>query len=77
MNGITRQRVIGLLSKAGYKVHERVVTVGELMEADEIFSSGNHGKVQPVGRIESRGLQPGPVAAKAKEMYWAFAHGDA
>jgi branched-chain amino acid aminotransferase len=77
LNGITRQRVIGLLRKAGYDVVERTVTVGELMAADEIFSSGNHGKVQPVTRIESRDLQPGPVAAKAKEMYWAFAHGDA
>ncbi len=77
LNGITRQRVIALLRKAGYEVHERTVTVGELMAADEIFSSGNHGKVQPVNRIEDRDLQPGPVAAKAKEMYWAYAHGDA
>ena len=77
LNGITRQRVIGLLQKAGYTVHERVITTAELLEADEIFSSGNHGKVQPVNRIEDRDLQPGPVAAKAKEMYWAFAHGDA
>jgi len=77
LNGITRQRVIKLLRKAGYDVHERTVTVGDLMAADEIFSSGNHGKVQPVNRIEQRDLQPGPVAAKVKEMYWAFAHGDA
>jgi len=77
LNGITRQRVLGLLGKAGYKVHERSVTVGDLMEADEIFSTGNHGKVQPVSKFEHRDLQPGPVAAKAKELYWAFAHGDA
>lgn len=77
LNGITRQRVIGLLSKAGYKVHERTVTVADLMEADEIFSTGNHGKVQPLTRFEGRNLQAGPVAAKAKELYWAFAHGDA
>jgi len=77
LNGITRQRVLGLLGKAGYKVHERSVTVGDLMEADEIFSTGNHGKVQPVSKFEHRDLQPGPVAAKAKELYWAYAHGDA
>ena len=77
LNGITRQRVIGLLTKAGYAVHERSVTVGDLMAADEIFSSGNHGKVQSVNRFEGRSLQPGPVAAKARELYWAFAHGDA
>ncbi|MEQ9138685.1 MAG: branched-chain amino acid aminotransferase [Thalassobaculum sp.] len=77
LNGITRQRVIGLLRKAGTKVHERSVTVGDLMEADEIFSTGNHGKVQPLVKFEHRDLQPGPVAARAKELYWAFAHGDA
>lgn len=77
LNGITRQRVIGLLGKAGYKVHERSVTVGDLLEADEIFSTGNHGKVQSLTKFEHRDLQPGPVAAKAKELYWAFAHGDA
>ena len=77
LNGITRQRVIGLLTKAGYAVHERSVTVGDMMAADEIFSSGNHGKVQSVNRFEGRSLQPGPVAAKARELYWAFAHGDA
>lgn len=77
LNGITRQRVIGLLGKAGYTVHERSVTVADLMEADEIFSTGNHGKVQPLTKFEGRDLQPGPVAAKAKALYWAFAHGDA
>lgn len=77
LNGITRQRIIGLLKKAGTKVHERTVTVADLKEADEIFSTGNHGKVQPLTKFEDRDLQPGPIAAKAKELYWAFAHGDA
>ena len=77
LNGITRQRVIKLLTKAGYKVHERVVTTGELMEADEIFSCGNHGKVMSITKIVDRALQPGPITAKARELYWAYAHGDA
>lgn len=76
LNGITRQRIAKLLTKAGVAVHERTVTVGDLMTADEIFSTGNHGKVQPLTRFENRNLQPGPVAAKAKELYWAFAHGE-
>ncbi|TIW84433.1 MAG: branched chain amino acid aminotransferase, partial [Mesorhizobium sp.] len=25
-------------------------------------------------RIESRDLQPGPVAKKARELYWEWAH---
>jgi branched-chain amino acid aminotransferase len=75
LNGITRQRVMSLLRKAGVTVHERVVTVDDLRDADEIFSSGNHGKVQPVKKFEDRELQPGPFAAQARALYWEFAHG--
>jgi branched-chain amino acid aminotransferase len=44
------------------------------MAADEIFSTGNHSKVVPVVRIEDRDLQPGPVAKRARELYWEWAH---
>ena len=72
--GITRARVIQLLRQAGLTVHERSVAFPEVKCADEIFSSGNYGKVQPVTRIEKRDLQPGPVYHRAREMYWEFAH---
>ena len=42
--------------------------------ADEIFSTGNHSKIVPVTRFEDRDLQPGPVARKARELYWDWAH---
>ncbi|WP_431856651.1 branched-chain amino acid aminotransferase [Azospirillum sp.] len=74
LNGITRQRVIGLLRGAGVTVHERTLTVAELMAADEVFSTGNYAKVVPVTRIEDRDLQPGPLAARARALYWEFAH---
>ena len=44
------------------------------MQADEIFSTGNHSKVVPVTKIEDRTMQPGPVAKKARELYWDWAH---
>ena len=75
LNGITRQRVGKLLTKAGIPVHERVISPEELLDADEIFSSGNHGKVMPIVRIEGRDLQPGPVYGKARETYMDWAHG--
>ena len=74
LNGITRQRVISLLSEAGVKVEERTVTVSDLEEADEFFASGNHAKVQPITRYEDRALQPGPLYKRARELYWEFAH---
>jgi len=73
LNGITRQRVITLLREAGVEVQERAITFDEVMGADEIFSSGNFGKVMPITRIEHRDLQPGPVFNRAKELYFKFA----
>ncbi len=74
LNGITRQRVIGLLRDAGVTVVERTIRPEELLEADEIFSTGNHGKVVPCVRYESRALEAGPMYRQARELYWAFAH---
>ncbi len=77
LNGITRQRVIGLLRGAGIEVRERTIRPAELHEADEIFSTGNHGKVVPCVRYEGKALEAGPVYRKARELYWAFAHASA
>ena len=77
LNGITRQRVIQLLRSDGVTVIERTVRVDELLEADEIFATGNHGKVVPCVRYEERTFAPGPLAARARELYWSYAHGGA
>jgi branched-chain amino acid aminotransferase len=74
LSGITRARTIGLLAEAGVKTVETALTVRDFLEADEIFSTGNHSKIVPVTRIEDRHLQAGPVAKKARELYWDFAH---
>lgn len=72
--GVTRHRVIQLLRQARLTVHERTVGYAEVLNADEVFSTGNYGKVLPVSRVDKRDLQPGPVYARAREMYWDFAH---
>jgi branched-chain amino acid aminotransferase len=66
--------VIALLRDAGRAVIERSVTPAELDDADELFTTGNAGKVQPVSRYESRDLQPGPVARQAHELYMAYSY---
>jgi branched-chain amino acid aminotransferase len=72
--GVTRQRVISLLRNARVTVYERAIDYEEVVNADEIFSTGNYGKVLPLSRIDKRDLQPGPIYARAREMYWEFAH---
>ncbi|MEJ8571366.1 branched-chain amino acid aminotransferase [Microbaculum marinum] len=74
LNGVTRQRVIALLRAAGYAVHERVIKYAELLDADELFSTGNYAKVLPINRIDDRNLQPGPVYQRARDLYWEWAH---
>jgi branched-chain amino acid aminotransferase len=75
LNGITRLRVIALLRAAGVTVVETTLRYEDFTTADEIFSTGNYSKVMPVVRIDDRSLQPGRLYRKARELYWAFAHG--
>jgi len=72
--GITRRRVASLLERAGTPVHERCITWNEVLEADEVFSTGNYGKVQPITRVEDHQRQPGPIYNRARELYWDWAH---
>jgi branched-chain amino acid aminotransferase len=73
LNGITRQRIIRLLRASGTEVHERTIGFAEVMDADEIFATGNYAKVTPCTRLENRALQPGPIAARARDLYFEFA----
>lgn len=73
LDGITRRRVIDLLRADGMRVLERTIAYPELLEADELFATGNYSKVMPIGRIDDRELQPGPVAKRARELYFDFA----
>ncbi|HWK15016.1 MAG TPA: branched-chain amino acid aminotransferase [Rhizobiaceae bacterium] len=74
LSGITRARTISLLREAGVTVVETALRVDDFRSADEIFSTGNYSKVVPVSRFEERDVQPGPVAAKARKLYWDWAH---
>ena len=74
LNGITRQRVIGLLRGAGVTVHEVTLTVDDFHQADEIFSTGNISKLVPCIGFEGRTLAFGPIAKKARALYFDWAH---
>ncbi len=73
LNGITRQRVIALLRADGIEVRETTLTREDVLSADEVFSTGNYGKVMPITRVEDRDLQPGAVYRRARALYWEFA----
>jgi branched-chain amino acid aminotransferase len=73
LNGITRQRVIQLLREVGTEVRETTLTRQDILEADEVFSTGNYGKVLPITRVENRHYQAGRIYKQARELYFEFA----
>lgn len=75
LSGITRARTIALLREAGHEVIEKTLSVADFLAADEVFSTGNHSKVVPVLKLDDSHFQAGPVAKKARDLYWEFAHG--
>ncbi len=76
LNGITRQRVIGLLQADGFKINEVSLTVADFAKADEIFLTGNASKVMPVTRFEDRELPSTKVGMQARSLYWDYAHSE-
>ncbi|KAA0972300.1 branched-chain amino acid aminotransferase [Aureimonas fodinaquatilis] len=75
LNGITRQRIIGLMRDAGVDVVEKSLTVEDFLNSDEIFTTGNHSKVVPVIGIEGRSKAVGQFAETARELYFSYARG--
>jgi len=55
---------------------EEMPMVADFQEAEEIFSSGNISKVVPVIGFEGRDIGAGPIAKRARQLYWDWAHAD-
>jgi branched-chain amino acid aminotransferase len=73
LNGITRQRVLQLLRNDGIEAIETTLTRRDILDADEVFSTGNYGKVLPITRVEDRHYQAGRVYRRARALYFEFA----
>ncbi|MFN7002142.1 MAG: branched-chain amino acid aminotransferase [Roseinatronobacter sp.] len=73
LNGITRQRVIGLMRADGVEVVETALTLADFDAAEEIFVTGNIAKVMPVARYQDRDLGTPRMARRARELYWDYA----
>ena len=73
LDGIARQRVIRLLRDAGIEVVERAISFEDLLDADELFATGNYSKVIPCTQLDERPLRPGPMFQTARDMYFSYA----
>jgi len=73
LNGITKQSVVSLLKEEGIDVVETKVTVNDLFSAEEVFSTGNFGKVLPVRKIDNVDYEIGLICKKAINLYKKYA----
>jgi branched-chain amino acid aminotransferase len=71
--GITRARHIENLRADGVTVTEAVLTFEDFRVAEEVFLTGNLNKVTPVTEFDGTHYQLGPVAQRARALYWDWA----
>jgi len=73
--GITRLIALGVLNNDGsIPVEERIVTMDEVRNADEIWISSSSKEIAPVIELDSKPVgdgKPGPVWEKAAKLYSA------
>ena len=75
--GITRARHMDNLRRDGVKVHECVLSFDDFRSADEVFLTGNMTKITPVTAFDDVQYQIGPIARRARELYWDWALSEA
>lgn len=74
--GVTRKSIIDVARDQGYQVEERLVSVEELLDADEVFCTGTAVVVSPVGSITYLGNRVDygnkGVGAVSQQLYSAL-----
>lgn len=70
--GITREVIIKLAEKLGYKVVERNITPTDLFSADEAFFTGTAAEIIPIAEINKRIIgdgKPGPITCRLMDEF--------
>ena len=75
LDGITRQTVIELAKRRGFKVIERAIFPEEFAKTDEVFVTGTAAEVTPVGEIDHYRFKVGPITRQMMDDYEAVTHG--
>jgi len=76
--GITRDSVIKLAKRLGYKVQETLISPEELYIADEAFFTGTAAEVCPVREVDGRTIgrgKRGPITEKLQKLYFDIVRG--
>jgi D-alanine transaminase len=70
--GITREVVIELAERLGYKLELRPVPLAEMFEADEMFHSGTLSEVKPCIEVDGKTIGNGKVGPVTRALFDAF-----
>jgi len=77
--GITRDSVIRIASDLGLPVVQKLVSVNELLSADEAFFSGTYAEIAPikeVGHYTIGTKAPGPITRKIMDVFYRALRGE-
>lgn len=66
--GITRQAVIEVAEAQGVAAEKRMLTVEDLLEADEVFLTNGNWKVLPVVAVEQKDIANGKVGPLTQQL---------
>lgn len=69
LDGITRRAVIGMAERRGWPVEQRAVMPEELGDASEVFLCGTAAEIVPVGAIDEKHYQVGPMTRALVEDF--------
>lgn len=69
LDGITRQTVIDLATKAGIKVNVRTISPTELASFDACFLTGTAMEITPVRKIDDVEFEQSPITKQLLEAY--------
>lgn len=72
LGGITRNLVLKLAKKNGFKIRERDVKISELKTADEAFITGTSKKILPVVQVSKIKIGNGKVGENTKVLMKLF-----
>ena len=66
--GITRAEVIRIAESHRISVQRRMLTVSDLLEADELFLTNSSWQVLPATRVEKKDIGDGKVGAVTRQL---------
>ena len=70
--GISREVVLELCPKLGYKVEQKAITVAEMFKADEAFHTGTLTEVKPCVQVDGKPIGTGKVGKVTRSLFDAF-----